>query len=177
MKGGLIVAKSGGGGRGGSGGSGAAATATQATATQERSSRGLPDGVSVSESGGTRNYEYQVEGVPMRVEIGDPLFSNANAEITWFVNNSTSTQQGLSDRGSVRAVSTALRIAQADAATRPDGFTYVVQAATRDGRGAERARFYERIGFTRAETPGDSQFAVVRNGRLERYDGSSLGGL
>lgn len=142
----------------GSGGRGKSGTAT----AQRSTGVVVPEGVDLTDGPGGRRYTFSQgdNNVAFTVYSGDN-----SASVSLSVNGSLD-RTDVSRRDGIALALRTRSIMRAEAASRPDGFRFTTSATTEDGLGAIRARLYNQVGFTAAARPGDSQYGVVRNGRL-----------
>jgi len=156
----------------GNGGRGRGGTATAArpvaiAATARAASTGvvLPDGVTMSERFGDREYQFTQGPDRISFNVDEPNALGAN--VLFRLNGSVSRDAARGTREDrLRTGLRVGRIMRADAASRPDGFRYYTNAATGDGAGAARVKLYTKAGFSSPEVVGGIQYAVVRNGVL-----------
>ncbi len=115
-----------------------------------------------------RTYEFTTaDGNNVRMDVMS--FSRNSGTVSFAVNDSNSRSRYV-DGATQNAIS--MRLLQhmrEDARTRPDGYTYGVTAYTADNFGAERARAYQAVGYSRpvGALIGEPQYAVVRGGKLK----------
>jgi hypothetical protein len=156
------------GGRGRSGVATAArpvATATTRAASTASTGVVLPDGVTMSERFGDREYQFTQGPDRISFNVAEPNALGAN--VLFRLNGSVSRDAARGTREDrLRTGLRVGRIMRADAASRPDGFRYYTSAATGDGAGAARVKLYTKAGFSSPEVVGGIQYAVVRNGVL-----------
>lgn len=121
-------------------------------------------------------YTTRVDGREVRFNVASDDFTTLFADtadtviprsVSFSVDGafSISNEQGSSSTGR-KIVSTVSRLMRQDASTRPDGFLYITNATTSDSRAATRTALYGRAGFSVPAKPGDTQYAVVRNGKM-----------
>lgn len=148
---------------------GGSATADTPSTNATQGAPSLPEGVTLdSENPDLKLYDYTTpEGNRLVFSVDEV---DGVGDVIFEVNDSVNRETILGEKEAIRITSKVRSIMKYDASQRPDGFIYTTSPSTEDGLGAARASLYRRAGFSKAEYPGDTQYAIVRNGKLYPYN-------
>lgn len=130
----------------------------------------LPEGTHESRNGQHRRYFYTSPEGNQLLFIAEarPLLSGTQiVQYEFQVNQRYIRTGSIEPRDRQNLALATLRIAKYDVSNRPEGSLFSVSASTGDNLGASRARAYAAFGFSSTSSPGDGQYAVKRNGRLQ----------
>ncbi len=130
----------------------------------------LPEGVEILAGPRGEFYKFTEGGktVEFKVMAQFGAGKNADGEAYFTVGGSFEKTKQLEGRDATRSALKILRIMRYDAATRPDGYIYQNKPYTKDGFGKDRARIYEKVGFSARNSSG-RQYAIVKDGKLQPY--------
>jgi hypothetical protein len=131
----------------------------------------LPKGVSLKEQStrvrSVRYYDFKVGKRSVSFNVADSG-EGTDSSVSFYIDKSSLRVEPESAKDNLLIALKIKRIMGFDVSTRPDGFRYKNNATVDDGMGKERARIYEKIGFSKPKggRKGATQYAVVKNGKL-----------
>lgn len=130
--------------------------------------KNLPDGVEAHVRGDGDGFLLRT-----KTSSGDTIeFGISGADGVYFTVNNKFDAGSVGDRKAQTQVALTVRnLWDTTIASLPDGYQLRTSALTRDGKGKMRADAYVKMGFSRpSEKPGDTQYAVVRSGKVVPSD-------